>query len=127
MTRFLTAILNWLREGYPEGIPPTDYLPVLALLPRHIESVSEYDPRNDLRNRDSAAVKAALAVSCQVCEAGPGEDCQNLTNDFRLPGQRIVHFNQVSIRVHVEAVVRNRHLGLVGARGRSWQPTGTPR
>ena len=84
MTRFLTAILNWLREGYPEGIPPTDYLPVLALLPRHIESASEYDPRADLRNRDSAAVKAALAVSCQVCEAGLGEDCQNLTNGFRL-------------------------------------------
>ena len=36
MTRFLTAILNWLREGYPEGIPPTDYLPVLALLPRRL-------------------------------------------------------------------------------------------
>jgi len=92
VTRFLTAILNWLREGYPEGIPPTDYLPVLALLPR-IKSVSEYD----LRNRDSAGVKAALAVSCQVCEAGPGEECQNLTNDFRLPRQRIVHFSRVPV------------------------------
>ena len=92
MTRFLTAILNWLREGYPEGIPPTDYLPVLALLPR-MESVSEYD----LRNRDSAGVKAALAVSCQVCEAGPGEDCQNLTNDFRSPRQRIVRFSRVPV------------------------------
>ena len=95
MTRFLTAILNWLREGYPDGIPPTDYLPVVALLPRHIESLSGYDPRNDLRNRDSAAVKAALAVSCQVCGAGPGEDCQNLTNNLRLPRQRIVHFCRV--------------------------------
>jgi Protein of unknown function (DUF3349) len=93
VTRFLTAILNWLRNGYPEGIPPTDYLPVLALLPRHSESMSEYD----LRNRDSAAVKAALATSCQVCEAGLGEDCQNLTNDFRLPRQRIVHFCRVPV------------------------------
>ncbi len=59
------------------------------------QSVSEDDPWDDLRNRDSAAVKAALVVSCQVCEAGPGEDCQNLTNDFRLPGQRIVHFLRV--------------------------------
>ena len=97
MTRFLRAILNWMREGYPEGIPPTDYLPVLALLPGHIESVSEYDPRADLRNRDSAAVKAALAVSCQVCEAGLGEDCQNLTNGCRLPLQRIVHFCRVPV------------------------------
>ena len=94
MTRFLKAILNWLREGYPDGLSPTDYLPVLALLPQ-IESVSEYDLLDDLRNRDSAGVKAALAVSCQVCEAGPGEDCRNLTNDFRLPRQRIVHFSRV--------------------------------
>ena len=86
-----------MRAGYPEGIPPTDYLPVGALLPRHIESVSEYDPRADLRNRDSAAVKAALAVSCQVCEAGLGEDCQNLTNGLRLPLQRIVHFCRVPV------------------------------
>ena len=38
MTRFLTAILDWLREGYPEGIPPTDHLPVLALLSRRLTS-----------------------------------------------------------------------------------------
>jgi hypothetical protein len=57
--------------------------------------VSEDDPREDLRDRGSAAVKAALAVGCQVCEAGPGEDCKNLTGDFRLPRQRIVHFCRV--------------------------------
>ena len=38
MTRFLTAILDWLREGYPDGIPPTDHLPVLALLSRRLTS-----------------------------------------------------------------------------------------
>lgn len=61
------------------------------------QSVSEYDRWDDLRNRDSFAVKAALVVGCQVCEAGPGEDCQNLTNDFRLPAQRIVHFLRVPV------------------------------
>jgi hypothetical protein len=35
---FLTSIVNWLRAGYPEGIPPTDYFPVLALLTRRLSS-----------------------------------------------------------------------------------------
>jgi uncharacterized protein (DUF2267 family) len=30
------AVLNWLRSGYPEGIPPKDYHPVLALLRRSL-------------------------------------------------------------------------------------------
>ena len=36
MNRFLRAIVNWLRAGYPDGIPPTDYIPVLALLSRRL-------------------------------------------------------------------------------------------
>ena len=38
MTRFLTAIINWLRAGYPDGVPPTDYYPVLALLSRRLST-----------------------------------------------------------------------------------------
>jgi uncharacterized protein (DUF2267 family) len=30
------AVLQWLRAGYPEGIPPKDYHPVLALLRRSL-------------------------------------------------------------------------------------------
>ena len=36
MNRFLNAIVSWLRAGYPEGVPPHDYLPVLALLSRRL-------------------------------------------------------------------------------------------
>ncbi|MBN3453707.1 MULTISPECIES: DUF3349 domain-containing protein [Mycolicibacterium] len=28
----LTSILNWLRAGYPEGVPGSDRVPLLALL-----------------------------------------------------------------------------------------------
>jgi hypothetical protein len=38
VNRFLTSIVNWLRAGYPEGIPPTDYFPVLALLSRRLSN-----------------------------------------------------------------------------------------
>ncbi|MCX6469630.1 MAG: DUF3349 domain-containing protein [Corynebacteriales bacterium] len=31
------SILGWLREGYPEGVPPKDYIPLLALLKRSLD------------------------------------------------------------------------------------------
>jgi hypothetical protein len=36
VNRFLSSIVAWLRAGYPDGIPPTDYLPLLALLSRRL-------------------------------------------------------------------------------------------
>lgn len=36
VNRFLSAIVSWLRAGYPDGMPPTDYMPVLALLTRRL-------------------------------------------------------------------------------------------
>ncbi len=38
MNGFLSSIVSWLRVGYPEGIPPTDTFPVLALLTRRLSS-----------------------------------------------------------------------------------------
>ena len=29
-------VLRWLRAGYPDGVPPKDYYPVLALLKRSL-------------------------------------------------------------------------------------------
>jgi len=29
---FLRAIIDWLRAGYPEGVPERDYMPLFALL-----------------------------------------------------------------------------------------------
>jgi len=36
VNRFLNSIVSWLHAGYPEGIPPTDYFPVLELLSRRL-------------------------------------------------------------------------------------------
>lgn len=33
---FLNSVLGWLHRGYPEGVPPTDYFPLLALLKRSL-------------------------------------------------------------------------------------------
>ena len=32
------SVLDWLRAGYPEGIPPQDYAPILGVLRRRLTS-----------------------------------------------------------------------------------------
>jgi hypothetical protein len=32
----LDNVLRWLHDGYPEGVPPKDYFPLLALLKRSL-------------------------------------------------------------------------------------------
>ena len=33
---FVDNVVGWLHEGYPEGVPPKDYFPLLALLMRSL-------------------------------------------------------------------------------------------
>ena len=47
-TGLLSQVLGWLRAGYPEGVPPKDYTPLLALL------------RRTLSNEEFAEVLVAL-------------------------------------------------------------------
>jgi hypothetical protein len=55
---FLNSIVSWLRAGYPEGVPPTDTFPVLALLARRMsndevkEVASELIRRGEFDNVD---------------------------------------------------------------------------
>jgi hypothetical protein len=34
--RVMDSILGWLHKGYPDGVPPTDYFALLALLKRSL-------------------------------------------------------------------------------------------
>ncbi len=36
LSAFLTAVLDWLRAGYPDGVPERDYVPLIALLARRL-------------------------------------------------------------------------------------------
>ena len=52
MNRFLTSIVNWLRAGYPEGVPATDYFPLLALLSRRLSNDEVAVVARELLQRD---------------------------------------------------------------------------
>lgn len=51
---FLASIVGWLRAGYPEGVPPTDYLPLFALL------------ASQLTDAEVEAIAAELVASASV-------------------------------------------------------------
>ncbi|WP_343600496.1 DUF3349 domain-containing protein [Mycobacterium sp.] len=52
MNRFLESIIAWLRAGYPDGVPPTDYLPLLALLSRRLTTDEVTAVARELMDRD---------------------------------------------------------------------------
>jgi hypothetical protein len=61
---FLSAIIGWLRAGYPEGVPDVDYIPLFALLgsqltDEDVESIAEVLASES--DHDSAeAIRAAI-------------------------------------------------------------------
>ncbi|WP_238421470.1 DUF3349 domain-containing protein [Gordonia sp. 'Campus'] len=64
---FLQRIVDWLRAGYPDGVPQGDYIPLVALLRRQltedevervsVELVRESPPPPEPISKIDAAVK----------------------------------------------------------------------
>ncbi|HEY2280357.1 MAG TPA: DUF3349 domain-containing protein [Streptosporangiaceae bacterium] len=64
LSSYTHSILNWVRAGYPEGLPPKDYIPLFALLGTQVtpadleeiaeELVSQSDPQS------ASAIKQAI-------------------------------------------------------------------
>jgi Protein of unknown function (DUF3349) len=62
---FLSAIVGWLRAGYPEGVPQVDYIPLFALLGSQLtesevsEIAGELEKASDPESAE--AIKNAIA------------------------------------------------------------------
>jgi hypothetical protein len=65
----LSAIIGWLRAGYPEGVPQVDYIPLFALLGSQLTDVEVKQVADELANQsdpDSAeAIRRAIASVTQ--------------------------------------------------------------
>jgi len=56
----LDNVVNWLNAGYPEGVPPKDYFPLLALLKRSLtEDEVVKAAQSILRSNDGGTVTEA--------------------------------------------------------------------
>jgi hypothetical protein len=62
----LARIVNWLREGYPGGVPEHDYVPLLALLERRltrseVKKIAKALRRADVSPAGPSDIAAAIA------------------------------------------------------------------
>lgn len=74
MNRFLDAVVAWLRAGYPEGVPQTDYIPLLALLSRRLTSDEVQTVANELmRHGDFDHVDIGVLIT-QFTDQLPAPD-----------------------------------------------------
>ncbi|CAN5174869.1 hypothetical protein BH11ACT6_BH11ACT6_14030 [soil metagenome] len=73
VNRFLSAIVTWLRAGYPDGVPQNDYLPLLALLSGQLSS-------DEVRS-----VARELLTRTDLDDADIGAEILRLTNELPSP------------------------------------------
>jgi hypothetical protein len=74
VNRFLSSIVNWLRAGYPEGIPPTDYFSVLALLARRLSSEEVKAVAREVSQRDDFDDVDIGVLITQITDELPSPD-----------------------------------------------------
>jgi hypothetical protein len=72
----LARIVNWLREGYPGGVPEHDYLPLLALLERRLTRSEVKKVAKALRRADvsPAGPEDIAAAISSYTHAEPSEN-----------------------------------------------------
>ena len=84
---FLNSIVNWLRAGYPDGIPPTDYFPVLALLSRRLSNDEVKVVTRELLRRDGFDEIDILVAITQVTDQLPSpEDVERVRQRLATKG-----------------------------------------
>ncbi len=83
----LTRVVDWLRAGYPQGIPRTDYPPLLAVLSRRL-TPEEVD-----------SIAADLAAAADDPSEVDVEDIRNLISELLLEDARPEDIARVSARL----------------------------
>ncbi|MFZ2510199.1 MAG: DUF3349 domain-containing protein [Gordonia sp. (in: high G+C Gram-positive bacteria)] len=80
-TNVFDNVINWIRTGYPDGVPPTDYPPLFALLSPMLDESEITDVVLALaldRDPESATTRADVAAAIgKVTEDQPAPSAIN--------------------------------------------------
>jgi hypothetical protein len=57
---FLSSIIEWLRAGYPEGVPDVDYIPLFALLGSQLTDTEVSEIADELASESDPDSAAAI-------------------------------------------------------------------
>jgi Protein of unknown function (DUF3349) len=87
MEGFLGSIVSWIRAGYPEGIPPTDTFPMLALLTRRLSNNEVKAVAHELMERgDFDNVDIGVLITQITDELPSSEDIERVRERLAAKG-----------------------------------------
>jgi Protein of unknown function (DUF3349) len=70
----LGKVIDWLRAGYPDGVPPVDYIPLFALLGRHLTDEEVQDIADEMcATGDARSAEAIHTAINERTQAQPNE------------------------------------------------------
>jgi hypothetical protein len=88
LPEFLSKIVDWLRAGYPEGVPQHDYVPLFALL------------GSQLTNDEVTIIASELAFSADPESAGAIKQAiAGVVRSDQMPGDADI----ARVRAHLAA------------------------
>jgi hypothetical protein len=62
----LLGVLDWLRAGYPAGVPPKDYIPLLALLRRTLTEDEVREIAHEIAALGNGAENGQADIGVQI-------------------------------------------------------------
>ena len=74
MPTFLSDIVGWLRAGYPDGVPERDYIPLFALLGRHLTDNEVQQVADQLAGTDDPHSRQTIHAAINSVTNEPPRD-----------------------------------------------------
>jgi hypothetical protein len=87
--RAIGGVVNWLRAGYPEGVPARDFIPLVAILERRltkreVKAVTKQLKANGLLSPDTDDIENA--ITAQIHETPTSADIERVTAHLQAKG-----------------------------------------
>jgi hypothetical protein len=71
---FLSSVIDWLRAGYPEGVPDVDYVPLFALLGSQLSDADVKAIAQELENESKPESADAIRRSISLVTSHQAND-----------------------------------------------------
>ena len=86
---FLSSIIDWLRAGYPEGVPDVDYIPLFALLGSQLTDSEVSQIADVLASESDPDSAAVIRKAIGGRHPRTGERCRRRPGPFPPGGRRL--------------------------------------
>jgi len=86
LPEILQSIVDFVRKGYPQGVPQQDYIPLIALLARRLSDQEIAEIAADLTPADGGAEVIGAAIQRLGHESASDADIERVRDRLRAAG-----------------------------------------